>query len=104
MVSGGSSPASRGNFRLTMRGEIGTLYSDWDFDTLFAKDGQPAVCPWRLALRKSDAIYRGVVRPTSRRGGSQPYRLEICFIQDLRNCHMRSLTKIKLRSWSVPDV
>jgi transposase len=33
-----------------MRDEIGTLYSDWDFETLFAKDGQPAVCPWRLAL------------------------------------------------------
>jgi hypothetical protein len=49
-----------------MRDEIGTLYSDWDFDTLFAKDGQPAVCPWRLALRKCDAIYRGVVRPASR--------------------------------------
>lgn len=40
----------KGNLYLTMRDEIGTLYSDWDFDALFAKDGQPAVCPWRLAL------------------------------------------------------
>ena len=33
-----------------MRDEIGTLYSDWDFATLFPTDGQPAICPWRLAL------------------------------------------------------
>lgn len=40
----------KGNLYLTMRDEIGTLYSDWDFATLFPTDGQPAICPWRLAL------------------------------------------------------
>lgn len=40
----------KGNLYLTMRDEIGTLYSDWDFATLFRMDGQPAICPWRLAL------------------------------------------------------
>ena len=40
----------KGNLYLTMRDEIGTLYSDWDFETLFPTDGQPAICPWRLAL------------------------------------------------------
>ncbi len=33
-----------------MRDEIGTLYSDGDFATLFPTDGQPAISPWRLAL------------------------------------------------------
>lgn len=40
----------KGNLYLTMRDEIGTLYSDWDFATLFPTDGQPAIYPWRLAL------------------------------------------------------
>ncbi len=40
----------KGNLYLTMRDEIGTLYSDCDFETLFPTDGQPAVCPWQLAL------------------------------------------------------
>ncbi len=40
----------KGNLYLTMRDEIGTFYSDYDFETLFPNDGQPAVTPWRLAL------------------------------------------------------
>ncbi|MBR8832574.1 MAG: transposase [Stigonema ocellatum SAG 48.90 = DSM 106950] len=33
-----------------MRDEIGTVYSDEDFEALFPTHGQPAQCPWRLAL------------------------------------------------------
>lgn len=40
----------KGNLYLTMRDEIGTFYSDQDFETLFPNDGQPAIAPWRLAL------------------------------------------------------
>jgi transposase len=40
----------KGNLYLTMRDEIGTFYSDYDFETLFPQNGQTAVCPWRLAL------------------------------------------------------
>ncbi len=70
----------KGNLYLTMRDEIGTLYSDWDFATVFPTDGQPAICPWRLALVCVMQFTLRLIRPTSRRGGSQPYRLEICFI------------------------
>jgi transposase len=40
----------KGNLYMTMRDEIGTLYSDQDFEELFSTHGQPAVSPWRLAL------------------------------------------------------
>lgn len=40
----------KGNLYMTMRDEIGTLYSDRDFEALFPTHGQPAVSPWRLAL------------------------------------------------------
>ncbi|MGB3206883.1 MAG: transposase [Crinalium sp.] len=40
----------KGNLYITMRDELGTLYSDWDFEALFSTEGQPACCPWRLAL------------------------------------------------------
>ena len=40
----------KGNLYMTMRSEIGTLYSDQDFEALFPTHGQPAQCPWRLAL------------------------------------------------------
>jgi len=40
----------KGNLYITMRDEIGTLYSDQDFEALFPKHGQPAFSPWRLAL------------------------------------------------------
>lgn len=40
----------KGNLYTTMRDEMGTLYTDKDFEALFSTTGQPAACPWRLAL------------------------------------------------------
>lgn len=40
----------KGNLYLTLRDEIGTLYSDFDFAALYPTHGQPTVSPWRLAL------------------------------------------------------
>lgn len=39
-----------GNVYMHMRDEFGSLYTDDRFADLYAKDGQPAVRPWRLAL------------------------------------------------------
>jgi transposase len=39
-----------GNLYLMMRDELGTLFTDDDFATLFRARGQPAEAPWRLAL------------------------------------------------------
>lgn len=39
-----------GNRYLTLRDELGSIYSDDDFAALFPSHGQPAQCPWRLAL------------------------------------------------------
>jgi transposase len=33
-----------------MRDQLGTIYQDLDFKHLFPPRGQPAECPWRLAL------------------------------------------------------
>lgn len=38
------------NRYLTMRDELGTIYTDQDFADLFSTYGQPAVDPWRLSL------------------------------------------------------
>ena len=38
------------NRYLTLRDEIGTLYSDQGFTDLFSGYGQTAIAPWRLAL------------------------------------------------------
>src|SRR5512143_3727141 len=40
----------RGNPLLTLRDELGTVFSDEDFTDLFPKLGQPGLPPWRLAL------------------------------------------------------
>jgi transposase len=40
----------KGNLYMTLRDELGTLYTDEDFADLFPTHGQPAACPWRLAL------------------------------------------------------
>lgn len=40
----------KGNLYITMRDEIGSLYRDLDFEALFPALGQPAECPWQLAL------------------------------------------------------
>src|ERR671913_689138 len=35
---------------LRLRDHLGTIFSDAQFASLFAPRGQPAECPWRLAL------------------------------------------------------
>ncbi len=40
----------KGNLYISMRDELGTLFEDADFATLYPKRGQPAFAPWRLAL------------------------------------------------------
>lgn len=40
----------RGNPYLRLRDRLGTIFSDAQFAPLFANCGQPAKCPWRLAL------------------------------------------------------
>ncbi len=41
---------SKDNLYMMMRDKLGTFYNDWDFTDLFPTKGQPATCPWRLAL------------------------------------------------------
>ena len=40
----------KGNRYLALRDELGSIYGDRDFEPLFPTHGQPAQCPWRLAL------------------------------------------------------
>jgi transposase len=40
----------KGNPYLTLRDELGPLFSDLDFAGLYSHTGQPAVPPWQLAL------------------------------------------------------
>ena len=40
----------KGNLYMRMRDELGALYTDEDFTTLFPGHGRPAETPWRLAL------------------------------------------------------
>jgi transposase len=40
----------KGNLYLRLRDEIGTVFDDPMFAALFPARGQPAACPWRLAL------------------------------------------------------
>ena len=40
----------KGNAYLRLRNELGTIFTDAQFAPLFASRGQPAACPWRLAL------------------------------------------------------
>ncbi len=40
----------KGNLYLSIRDELGTLFSDLDFAALYPRRGQPAFAPWRLAL------------------------------------------------------
>ena len=39
-----------GNLYLSMRDELGTIFSDEQFRQLYSERGQPAEAPWRLAL------------------------------------------------------
>ena len=41
---------SKDNLYMMMRDRLGTFYNDWEFADLFPTKGQPATCPWRLAL------------------------------------------------------
>ena len=41
---------SKGNRYLLLRDELGTLYTDADFASVFSPYGQSTICPWRLAL------------------------------------------------------
>jgi transposase len=40
----------KGNLYIKMRDELGTIFSDIDFVSLYPEKGQPAFSPWRLAL------------------------------------------------------
>lgn len=40
----------KGNLYISIRNELGTLFEDADFTTLYPRRGQPAYAPWRLAL------------------------------------------------------
>ena len=40
----------KGNLYISIRDELGTLFEDADFSTLYPRRGQPAYAPWRLAL------------------------------------------------------
>lgn len=40
----------KGNLYIRMRDELGTLYTDEAFATVFSSHGRPAEAPWRLAL------------------------------------------------------
>ncbi len=40
----------KGNIYMQMRDELGTLYEDVEFASLFPSRGQPAYSPWRIAL------------------------------------------------------
>lgn len=40
----------KGNLYLTIRDELGTIYSDKDFEALIPVEGHPAIAPWQLVL------------------------------------------------------
>lgn len=40
----------KGNLYISIRDELGTLFKDADFTSLYPTRGQPALAPWRLAL------------------------------------------------------
>jgi len=68
----------KGNVYLHMRDELGTIYEDESFTTLFSKTGQPAEAPWRLALVTVIQFAEGLIRPTSGRCGARSYRYQVC--------------------------
>ena len=40
----------KGNLYMTLRDELGTIYTDEQFASLYSVRGRPAISPWRLAL------------------------------------------------------
>lgn len=63
----------KGSIYMQIRDTLGSIYEDEAFVELFSQRGQSAESPWRLALRKCDAICRKSIRPTSRRSSTRPY-------------------------------
>jgi transposase len=47
----------KGNWLITLRDELGVIYHDTAFATLFSHTGQPAESPGRLALVSTLSIY-----------------------------------------------
>lgn len=50
----------KGTVYMTMRDELGAIFSDEDFAHLFPRRGQPAMAPWRLALVTIMAFAEGL--------------------------------------------
>ena len=57
---------------LRLRDHLGTIFSDAQFAPLFAPCGQPAECPWRLALVSLLQFAEGIVRLSA--DGAEPHR------------------------------
>ncbi len=62
---------------MQMRDELGTIFTDEDFASLYPKRGQPAFAPWRLALVTVMQVRGEPVRPAGGRGSPRPHRLEV---------------------------
>ena len=63
---------------MQMRDELGTIYDDELFASVYAEVGQPAIAPWRLALV---SVMQFAENLSDRQGGfrcSGTDRLEIC--------------------------
>jgi transposase len=78
----------KGNIYMMMRDELGMLYSDSDFVTLFRADcGQPALSPGQLALVTvmqfaeglSEAPSGAAALTANGRCGASTLGLEVCF-------------------------
>jgi transposase len=60
----------KGTLLMRVRDEIGVLYDDTMFATLYDARGQPAIAPWRMALVTLFSVPREPVRPPGGRGGA----------------------------------
>lgn len=63
----------KGNLYLTIRDELGTIYTDKDFEALFSLEGQECDRSLAVSLDLRHAIYRRVSRQTSRRSSQRSY-------------------------------
>ena len=50
----------KGSLCLTIRDELGTLFSDAQYADLFPVRGQPAEAPWRLGTRDGPPVHAGM--------------------------------------------
>lgn len=62
-----------GNVYMRMRDELGTLFDDEQFAAVYAREGQPALHPWRLALVSVMQFAPEPERPASGGGGACPH-------------------------------